>query len=64
MWADDAIWLPQVLKQAQQSSSRPQPFVHNFLFNDGELLAHEPVSQTELSFSVTQPRAAQSKSQS
>ena len=64
MWADDAIWLPKVLKQAQQSSSRPQPFVHNFLFNDGELLAHEPVSQTELSFSVTQPRAAQSKSQS
>ncbi len=64
MWADDAIWLPRVLEQVQVVGSRPKPFVHDFLFNGGELLAHEPVSQTKLSFSVTQPRAAQFMRQS
>ena len=59
MWADDAIWLPRVLEQARGQKSSAGPFVQDFLFNDGELKAYEPAKQTQLSFSVTQPRAAQ-----
>ena len=59
MWADDAIWLPRVLEQARGQKPSTAPFVQDFLFNDGELLAFEPAKQTQLAFSVTQPRAAQ-----
>ena len=37
MWPDDAVWLPRLLACAQQG----EVFVQNFLFDDGELLAHE-----------------------
>ena len=62
MWADDAIWLPRVLEQARGQKPFAAPFVQDFLFNDGELLAFEPAKQAELSFSVSQPRAAQPSS--
>ena len=59
MWADDAIWLPRVLEHARGQESYASPFVQDFLFNDGELRAYEPAKQKQLSFSLTQPRAAQ-----
>jgi hypothetical protein len=62
MWADDAIWLPRVLEQARGQKPSAAPFVQDFLFNDGELLAFEPAKQAELSFSVKQPRATQPSS--
>lgn len=46
MWPDDAIWLPRLLANAEQG--RDTVFVQNFLFDDGQLLAHEMDSAPSL----------------
>lgn len=46
MWPDDAIWLPRLLANAEQDSDTV--FVQNFLFDDGQLLAHEMDSAPSL----------------
>lgn len=43
MWPDDAVWLPPLLAAADLNTG-----VSNFLFRDGELLAHEFVPEPSI----------------
>lgn len=60
MWADDAIWLPQVLKHQLLSGQGPSsPIVYDLLFEAGELLAHQLNSRAVLSQYVLTPRSVE-----
>ncbi len=57
MWADDAIWLPQVLQHGLLTGhGETSPFIYDLLFEAGELQAHELSGQVELSQSVHVPK--------
>ena len=54
MWPDDAIWLPPLLADGDELAS---PRVGNFLFRDGELLAHEHVDEPSVAGAWDTPEA-------
>ena len=57
MWADDAIWLPKVLKHGVLGDElNAPPLVYDFLFTAGQLLDHRPSDQCGLSLSIHAPR--------
>ena len=58
MWADDAIWLPEVLKHGVLGDElNAPPLVYDFLFTAGKLLEHRPSDQCGLSLSIHAPRS-------
>lgn len=60
MWADDAIWLPQVLKhQLLTEQGQASPLVYDLLFDAGELLEYQMNPQGVLSQSVHTPRSGE-----
>lgn len=59
MWADDAIWLPQVLEHGiLTGQGETKPLVLDLLFTAGELVAHQTSEQSALSLAVDLPRQA------
>ena len=60
MWADDAIWLPQVLKHGLLTGhGASTPLVYDLLFEAGEILEHHLSPQSVLSQSVHTPRSGE-----
>ncbi|NCF45617.1 MAG: NUDIX domain-containing protein [Proteobacteria bacterium] len=57
MWADDAIWLPQVLSHGLLSGdTTASPLVFDLLFAAGELLGHRQRRSANLSLAIDTPR--------